>query len=272
MNEATAPLQIHPIPAFEDNYLWLLVRGDQAVVVDPGDAAPVEAELKRRELQLAAILITHHHPDHVGGLDALSADRRVPIYGPRKEHKTIPQLTQLLDDGDQVDVLGRRFEVMEVPGHTLGHIAYFSPATEIESPLLLCGDTLFSGGCGRLFEGTPAQMHLSLSRLADLPGATQVYCTHEYTTANLAFAQAVEPANQELAEHVERVRQWRNKDQPSLPSSIERELRINPFLRVTQPTIRDAVAHHAGQTLVDEVAVFAQLRQWKDTFKPPSSP
>lgn len=261
-------LDIHPIPAFEDNYLWLLSRGGKAVVVDPGDAAPVEAELERRKLELTAILVTHHHPDHIGGLDALLAKRRIPVYGPKGEHKTIPQLTQVLDDGDAVEVLGRRFEVMHVPGHTLGHIAYYSAASGTESPVLLCGDTLFSGGCGRLFEGTPEQMHQSLSRLAALPGATQVYCTHEYTTANLAFASAVEPDNRELAEYVERVRQWRQAKQPSLPTSIALELRINPFLRVDQPTVRKAVDKRSGATVSQETQVFAELRQWKDNFRP----
>lgn len=264
-------LELVPVPAFADNYLWLLTRGEEAVVVDPGDAAPVEAALAERGLRLVAILITHHHPDHIGGLAKLLETRDIPVYGPQRESKTIKRLSVELVEGDAVDVLGRRYEVMEVPGHTLGHIAYFSRATELEAPVLLCGDTLFSGGCGRLFEGTPAQMHASLSRLAALPGATQVYCTHEYTMSNLAFAQAVEPGNQALQDHVARVRQLREQDLPSLPSSIELELRINPFLRTDHPSVREAATTRAGHETADPIETFATLRAWKDVFRPPAS-
>lgn len=263
-------LELIPIPAFADNYLWLLVQQDRAVVVDPGDAAPVEAALSARGLTLEAILITHHHPDHIGGLGALLQHRAVPVYGPRKEEQTIRLLTHPLVEGDHVTVLGRRFEVMEVPGHTLGHIAYFTPASDLQGPLLLCGDTLFSGGCGRLFEGTPQQMHTSLSRLAALPGATQVYCTHEYTTSNLLFARTVEPDNAELSDYWDRVRSLRAADTPTVPSSVEQEMRINPFLRTAHPAVREAAAAHAGRSLQDEAAVFAELRRWKDNFRPPA--
>lgn len=263
-----SPIELIPIPAFADNYLWLLVRDGNAVVVDPGDAAPVEAALVQRGLNLVAILITHHHADHIGGLSALLAQRSLPVYGPRRESATIRHLSVLLDDGDTAEVLGQRFEVIEVPGHTKGHIAYFAAATDTQSPLLLCGDTLFSGGCGRLFEGTAAQMHRSLSRLAALPGATQVYCTHEYTTSNLLFAQTVEPDNADLAEHLHRVRELRSANTPTLPSSIDLELRINPFLRSDRPGVRGAAIRHAGRALSDEVEVFAVLRTWKDSFRP----
>ena len=263
-------LEVLPVPAFVDNYLWLLVRGGEAVVVDPGDAAPVEAALAARGLNLSAILITHHHPDHIGGLKALLATHAVPVYGPSKEQATIPQLSVKLNEGEIVEVLGRRFTVMEVPGHTKGHIAYYSAATDNEPPLLLCGDTLFSAGCGRLFEGTPAQMHASLSRLADLPGATQVYCTHEYTTSNLAFAHAVEPDNTALNQYIERVTALRAANVPSLPSSIELELRINPFLRTAQPAVQAAARTQAGHELEGEVQIFAALRAWKDVFRAPA--
>lgn len=265
-------IQIHPVPAFQDNYLWLLSRGGEAVVVDPGDAAPVESALQARGLRLVAILVTHHHPDHIGGIARLLAAHPVPVYGPRKESATIKPLSTLLDEGDAVEVLGRRFEVMEVPGHTSGHIAYYSPASALGAPVLLCGDTLFSAGCGRLFEGTPAQMLASLSRLAALPGTTQVYCTHEYTTSNLAFALAVEPGNADLVEHVARVRTLRAANTPSLPSNIALELRINPFLRTAQPAVREAAQRQAGCALDDETATFAALRSWKDGFRPPTSP
>lgn len=264
-------LELIPVPAFADNYLWLLVRGDEAVVVDPGDAAPVEAALAQRGLRLSAILITHHHPDHIGGLDKLLAAHAVPVYGPRAERATIKPLSVLLAEGDSVEVLGRHYTVMEVPGHTKGHIAFFSAASGSEPPILLCGDTLFSAGCGRLFEGTPAQMHRSLSRLAALPGNTEVYCTHEYTASNLAFALAVEPDSAALAEYVQRVQQLRAANQPSLPSTIDQELRINPFLRAAQPAVRAAAAQRAGHEPADEVETFAVLRSWKDVFRPPAA-
>ena len=271
MPDAQGALEISPIPACQDNDLWLLSHSGQAVVVDPGDAAPVEAELERRGLQLVAILITHHHPDHIGGLDAMLQKHSVPVYGPLAEHKTIPQLSVTLGDGDEIEVLGRRFKVMEVPGHTLGHIVYFAGASDLDPPILLCGDTLFSAGCGRLFEGTPVQMHHSLERLAELPGATQVYCTHEYTQANLAFANAVEPDNKDLAEYAEHVAQLRKAGKPSLPTSLELEKRVNPFLRVSQPSVVAAVKREQGAAPKDDVATFASLRRWKDNFKAPTA-
>lgn len=267
-----AEIEIHPVPAFQDNYLWLLSRNGDAVVVDPGDVAPVEAALAARGLRLVAILVTHHHPDHIGGIAKLLAAHPVPVYGPRKESATIKPLTVLLAEGDAIEVLGRRFVILEVPGHTKGHIAYYSEARDLAPPILLCGDTLFSAGCGRLFEGTAEQMHGSLSRLAALPGATQVYCTHEYTTSNLAFAKAVEPDNADLAEYIARVRELRAADTPSLPSSIELELRVNPFLRTAQPTVRAAATRHAGRQIADETETFAVLRSWKDGFRPPANP
>lgn len=261
------PIEVIPIPAFTDNYLWLLVRDGKAVVVDPGDAAPVEKALAERALELVAILVTHHHPDHIGGLPALLAHHPVPVHGPRAERRTIPQLTSELAEGDALDLLGRHFQVMEVPGHTSGHIAYYSPCTDLEPPILLCGDTLFSAGCGRLFEGTAAQLQASLARLATLPGATQVYCTHEYTLSNLAFANVVEPGNAPLAEYTERARALRAAGVPTLPSSIELELRINPFLRTDQPAVRRAAAGHAGHEPADAAETFAVLRRWKDGFR-----
>lgn len=264
------PMQVHAIPAFTDNYLWTLVEGDSAVVVDPGDAAPVVRFFDERKLTLAAILVTHHHPDHVGGLAPLLRRGDVPVYGPAAESNRIRLLTHTLDDGDAVEVLGRRFEVMSVPGHTLGHIAYYCAGTagDGEPGILLCGDTLFSAGCGRLFEGTPEQMHASLTRLAALPPQTQVYCTHEYTLANLAFAQAVEPGNADVAAHIARVRTWRAAERPSLPSTLALEHRINPFLRTGEPQVRRAVREQGAQdTAPTDAAVFAALRRWKDDFR-----
>lgn len=254
-------MQIFPIPIFSDNYVWVLNQGRDAAVVDPGDAAPVQSALAARGLNLRAVLITHWHPDHIGGLPDLTAGKKLPVYGPRAEAHRIPLLTQLLDEGDTIEILGMNFAVWSLPGHTLGHIAYIGEDT------LLCGDTLFSAGCGRLFEGTAAQMHHSLARLMSLPDSTQIYCTHEYTTANLAFARAVEPGNAELQSHSQNVAQWRAQNQPSLPSTMAQEKKINPFLRVHQPAVRESVSTHAGQNLADELAVFTQLRLWKDNFK-----
>lgn len=262
-------LLITPLPAFTDNYFWLLERGGRAAVVDPGDAAPVERALAQRGLALAAILVTHHHADHVGGLGPLTSGRDVPVYGPAAEAAAIGGLTHPLREGDRVRLpaLGVDFEVWEVPGHTLGHIAYV--ADRPGHGFVLCGDTLFSAGCGRLFEGTPEQMHRSLSRLAALPADTRVYCTHEYTLANLAFAAAVEPDRPALREEIARVRALRQAGAPSLPSSIGRERRINPFLRVAEPGVAAAARRHSGQALAAPLDVFAALRRWKDGFRAP---
>jgi hydroxyacylglutathione hydrolase len=251
------------LPAFTDNYIWMLHDGHSAVVVDPGESAPVLAALESRRLKLAAILVTHHHADHVGGIEALRPRLQGPVYGPRRE--PIPEPYVALDDGDRVDVLGLRFEVIDVPGHTSGHIAYFTNQGA-DAPILFCGDTLFSGGCGRLFEGTPGQMHHSLSRLASLPGATRVCCAHEYTLSNLKFARAVEPTNHDLADYVVACEAQRAKGEPTLPSSIAVERRVNPFLRCAEPQVARAAQAHGAQS-TDPVAVLATLRQWKNDFR-----
>lgn len=256
---------ISAIPAFLDNYLWLLSANGHAVVVDPGDAVPVLNYLAENQLKLDAILVTHHHADHIGGIRALLRQNTVPVYGPRAEANKIPGLTHLLDDGDFVTVLGQSFKVISLPGHTLGHIAYYRNEP---SPLLFCGDTLFSAGCGRLFEGTPQQMHDSLARIAALPDATLVYCTHEYTLSNLAFARTVEPNNPDIATHIEAVKALREQRQPSLPSHLALEHRINPFLRTAMAEVRAAVQQHTGSLPLDTVQTFSALRHWKDAFKP----
>lgn len=251
------------LPAFADNYIWMLHDGECAVVVDPGEAGPVQTALDAQRLTLAAILVTHHHADHVGGVDALRARLRGPVYGPRRE--AIPQPFTALDDGDQIEVLGLRFEVIDVPGHTAGHIAYFQRGAPA-APLLFCGDTLFSGGCGRLFEGTPQQMHASLARLAALPGDARVCCAHEYTLSNLRFARAVEPGNAAIADYAAWCESTRARQLPTLPSTIARERSVNPFLRCAEPAVvASAAAHGAAGTAGSDV--FAALRQWKNDYR-----
>jgi hydroxyacylglutathione hydrolase len=274
---AALPPTLLALPAFADNYLWLLHDGDRALVVDPGDAAPVERLLDELGLELAAILVTHHHADHIGGVERLRSRLRGPVHGPT--HERIPGPagpTTMHVEGDVVEVLGLRFEVLEVPGHTAGHIAYVqrphghdgaAARERIErSPLLFCGDTLFSAGCGRLFEGTAAQMHGSLAKLAALPPATQVCCTHEYTVANLRFAATVEPSNTAVAEHAELCAALRANGRPTLPSTIALERRINPFLRCTEAEVV-AAAGREGAASDEPVAVFAALREWKNRFR-----
>lgn len=258
-------IQIDALPAFSDNYLWLLqdVTRRECAVVDPGDAAPVERWLQSHPgWKLTDILVTHHHADHVGGVARLKAETGARVLGPADEK--IPARDVALEDGDRVEVLGLGFEVIHVPGHTLGHIAYYHK--DQQSPLLFCGDTLFAGGCGRLFEGTPAQMHASLSRLAALPGQTRVYCAHEYTLSNLRFARAVEPANPEVLARFEEVSRWREQGKISLPSSIALELATNPFLRVSEISVKKMADERSGEETRAPEEVFATIRRWKDQF------
>lgn len=255
---------IIPIPAFSDNYIWLIREGRDAVVVDPGDAHPVIDYLERERLTLRAIVTTHHHADHVGGVPALLERSPAPVFGPAGE--SIPGRTQALAEGDAIVLpgIGRTLRVLDVPGHTSGHIAYVGGG---EAPLALVGDTLFAGGCGRLFEGTPAQMAASLGKLAALPAATSVYCAHEYTLANLRFAQAVEPGNVALRERVARDQGKRDRGVPTVPSTVEEERATNPFLRCTEPGVVAAAEAHAGRALADAVEIFAVLRAWKNEFR-----
>ena len=247
-----------PLPAFTDNYIWMLHNARQAIVVDPGDATPVLQTLQAQGLQLQAILVTHHHADHVGGVDALRAATGAQVYGPARER--MPEPLVRLAQGDTVKALGLQFQVIDVPGHTAGHIAYYCPDMD-GAPLLFCGDTLFSGGCGRLFEGTAAQMQASLDALAALPANTLVCCAHEYTISNLRFAQAVEPNNPELAQYLEYCQQLRKNGQPTLPSTLQTELAINPFMRTRAADVIAAAVQHDSQTRPQEPAsVLATLR------------
>lgn len=261
-----------PLPAFADNYIWMLQDGRHALVVDPGEAKPVFDALTHGGLQLAAILVTHHHADHTGGVAALHAATGAKVFGPARER--IPEPFTPLAAGDHAEALGLRFEVIDIPGHTAGHIAFFLPADAHNSaagelaPLLFCGDTLFSGGCGRLFEGTPAQMLASLDKLAALPGDTRVCCGHEYTLANLKFARAVEPGNADLTQYTAQCEALRARGAPTLPSRLGTERRINPFLRSREATVLRAIHAHAGlPAQTAEADVFGALRQWKNDFR-----
>jgi hydroxyacylglutathione hydrolase len=256
---------IIPIPAFSDNYIWLLREGRHAAVVDPGDAAPVLAYLDREELALTAILTTHHHGDHVGGNVALLARFPVPVFGPARE--TIPGRTQALAEGDEIAVpgLGWAFRVLDIPGHTAGHIGYVG--SDADGGIAFVGDTLFAGGCGRLFEGTPAQMADSLGKLAALPTGTRVYCAHEYTLANLRFALAVEPGNVALQARLRRDQDQRDRGLPTVPSTVAEERATNPFLRAGEPDVFAAAQARAGRPLTDAVDAFAVMREWKNGFR-----
>ncbi len=264
MTSQAPPLRVRAVRAFADNYIWLIESPRQpgrVVAVDPGDAAPVLAELRRSGAHLAAILLTHHHPDHIGGVAGLLAQGAVPVVGP--DDARIAQRTLTAQDGTRIDwpELGLAFETLAVPGHTVSHVAY------VGAGALFCGDTLFSAGCGRMFEGTAAQMSASLDRLRALPPETLMYCGHEYTAANLRFALTVEPANGAALDYQRRVAAWRAVDRPSLPAPLHLEIEVNPFLRCDQPSVRAAAAHHAGRALAAPAEVFAVLRAWKDEFR-----
>ncbi len=253
-------LEFRPVPAFQDNYIWLLVRDRYAAVVDPGDARPVLTALQRDGLKLRDIVVTHHHGDHVGGVEELADAYPARVWGPARE--TIPRRLVALAEGDAVELLGERFTVIDVPGHTAGHIALHAPGVGA----LLCGDTLFACGCGRLFEGSPRQMFHSLARLAALPAQTLVYCAHEYTLANIRFARAVEPDNPDLQQRQRLCEEQRARGEPTVPSTIGIERATNPFLRCNVPQVRAAAEQRVAGSSSDLVATFAAIRAWKNEF------
>ncbi|WP_086982626.1 hydroxyacylglutathione hydrolase [Vibrio aphrogenes] len=254
----TSGLTVESIPAFNDNYIWLIQKNSAScALVDPGEAAPVLAKLQQDNLELELILITHHHQDHVGGVaELLRHYPKAKVIGPSQD--PVLMLTQSVQGGDRIDIFGETFLVMDVPGHTLGHIAYVGDGK------LFCGDVLFSAGCGRVFEGTYEQMFHSLQKLASLPQETQVFCAHEYTSSNLAFALAVEPDNAQLHEYRDEVNRLRAQEKPTIPTTIQQEKWINPFLRCQEPNVMKAVSARTDE--LTELSVFAALREWKNEF------
>jgi hydroxyacylglutathione hydrolase len=265
--QSTATNMISPIKAFKDNYIWAMTSTscEHLVLVDPGDASVCIDYIEKHQKVLTAILITHHHADHIGGIETLyqycqNHQWPIEIYAPL--HENIPFATQKLQQGDTVNLASfdLTFNIIDLPGHTLGHIAYYA------DDILFCGDTLFSGGCGRIFEGTPQQMHSSLTRLKELPERTRVYCTHEYTLANLTFALTVDPTNPELVHYYNQVQALRAADKITLPSSILREKQINPFLRCDDEKIQASVEEYTNNAMSSALETFTSLRGWKDNF------
>lgn len=262
---ALTGLQLRAVRAFKDNYIWIVHNDTHALIVDPGQAAPILHYLQEHTLDLYAILITHHHADHVGGIDALKQIYPNSIvYGPAREN--IPHCDHKLHGGEHIDfsILPIQFHVLDVPGHTKGHIAYFSLGPDGQQPFLFCGDTLFSIGCGRLFEGTAEQMLASLNKIAALPPHTLICCAHEYTLSNLEWACLVDPDNPHLHEYYKQVTAQRARDLPTLPSRLDRELKANPFLRTREHSIIAAASRYAPTPLTQEADVFAALRDWKN--------
>ena len=257
---------IYPILAFADNYIWAIsaAADNRLCVVDPGDANPVIEYAEANNRIITDIFVTHHHPDHTGGLARLIEKYTPRIIGPAGSN--IKGITQFVAEGDQVNLFDLDFTIMEVPGHTLDHIAFYQAGNDKTAPILFCGDTLFAAGCGRLFEGTPAQMQISLTKLKSLPETTRVYCTHEYTLSNLRFAQAADPTNNKLLERIKIETLKRQSHQPTLPSSIKLEIETNPFLRCTEPNLIESAAAQLERNPTTEVEVFAALRSWKDRF------
>ena len=251
-------LEIVPVKAFKDNYIWTLRDGKHAAVVDPGDARPVIDYLAREKLALVAILATHHHADHVGGIPQLLERGRVPVFGPRGE--PIESLTRAVGEGDTVTIpeLDVSFAVLDIPGHTRAHIGYYG------ADCLFCGDTLFACGCGRVFEGTPEQMYASLEKLRALPDSTRIYCGHEYTLANIGFARSVEPGNGALGAREARDRKLREAGKPTLPTTLGEEKATNPFLRCLEPAVVESANKYLGARAADPVRVFAAIRDWKN--------
>ena len=254
------PFKIHGIPAFQDNYIWLFHSEETGLtfIVDPGESKPVFDFLNKFQLSLDGILVTHHHPDHIGGIDKLLERFSIPVFGTAR----IKQATKVIADKEIISLSGHTFEVISIPGHTYDHVAYYS----VEESILFCGDTLFSSGCGRLFEGTPQQMYASLSLLSALPSSTKIYCGHEYTEANTNFAVMLDPDNETLKKYAKEVRILRASNKTTLPSTIGLEKQINPFLRSNKKSIQEAASSYTKKPNLTTSETFAAIRKWKDSY------
>jgi hydroxyacylglutathione hydrolase len=253
-------LSIEPIKAFEDNYIWLLTTNEGSIVIDPGESSKIKSLIDNNEIDLKGVLITHHHYDHTNGLNDLSDNGMLDIYGPENN---IVEINKRVKDSDRISIIGLDFEIIEVPGHTLDHIAFYSFNENM--PILFCGDALFSGGCGRIFEGTHRQMYDSLNKLASLPKHTKVYCGHEYTLSNLKFAIEADTENQDLLDEYNHVKKLNISKTPSLPSTLDKELKINPFLRCNNMSIRNKINKEFNVS-GDDFKIFTALREWKDNY------
>ena len=255
-------LKISPINAFSDNYIWLIQTNEGNTLVDPGDSKPIISTIDKLGITIDDILITHHHFDHIGGLELLKPLIKGSVIGPK--NNVIDLLDKHVGEGDIIESIGLRFSVFEVPGHTLDHIAFYS---ETEKEVLFCGDTIFSGGCGRVFEGTFEQMNHSLEKLMNLPSKTEIYCAHEYTLSNLQFALMAEPDNVDLKEYELNSKNKREKNIPTIPTTLGQELQINPFLRVAETSLREAISDKLDHSnITSNAEVFGFLRSWKDSL------
>ena len=253
-------LSVEPIKAFEDNYIWLVTTNEGSIVVDPGESSKIIKLIDENKISLKGIFVTHHHYDHTDGLKDLSRKLNIDIYGP---NNNINEINKRVKNSDHISILGIDFEIIEVPGHTLDHIAFYS--FNDGEPILFCGDTLFAGGCGRIFEGTYEQMFESLNKLSSLPKSTKIYCGHEYTLSNLKFAIEADSSNKDLIKEYEQIKRLRNIDCPSLPSTLDRELKINPFLRYDNYSIKNKIKKEFGIS-GNGLDIFTALRKWKDSF------
>ena len=253
-------VNIESIEAFTDNYIWLVTTNEGSIVIDPGESSNVINHIDKNQLDLKAIFITHHHLDHTGGVDEITSYYPVDVFGPNNNIETI---SRKLRDGDKINIIGIEFQIIEIPGHTLDHIAYYSKNNG--NPILFCGDTLFSAGCGRVFEGTFEQMYESLLKLKNLPNNTKIYCGHEYTLSNLEFAKEAEPFNQNILSRYNEVIKLREKRIPSLPSLLSTELKTNPFLRCDSKEVQENISTKFN-TLKETKEIFKALRLWKDNF------
>ena len=253
-------ISIKPIKALSDNYIWLVTTNEGSIVIDPGESKQIIDLVKSNEIDLEGILITHHHYDHTNGIEEILKYKKVEVYGPKNN---VNSITKRVKQNDVFNLIGLKFEVIETPGHTLDHIAFY--CLKDEKSILFCGDTLFSGGCGRVFEGTYSQMYESLKKLSKLPEDTQIFCGHEYTSSNLQFACAVEPNNQFIKQYNEEIIEKTKNGEPSLPSSLKIEHMINPFIRCNEENLIDNINKKFGE-VSSEIEIFSTLRKWKDDF------